>query len=60
MISQFTVEDHKKLAKILKEQEAYLSQSTVDSYIKKLYKGLYIEEIERNNKSSNKMVNIKN
>ncbi len=52
---QFTVEDHEKLAKILKEiRGRFILSYNNDSYIKKLYKGLYIEEIERNNNLSNK------
>ena len=48
-------QDHKELARILKEiRGRFILSYNNDPYIKELYKGLYIEEIERNNNLSNK------
>ena len=53
--SEFTAEDHKELAKILKEVNGrFILSYNNDPYIKELYKGFYIEEIERNNNLSSK------
>lgn len=53
--SEFTAEDHEELAKILKEIKGrFILSYNSDPYIKELYKGFYIEEIERNNNLSNK------
>lgn len=53
--SQFTEEDHKELARILKGiRGRFILSYNNGPYIKELYKGLYIEEIERNNNLSNK------
>ena len=53
--SQFIEGDHKELARILKEiRGLFVLSYNNDPYIKELYKGLHIEEIERNNNLSNK------
>ena len=53
--SQFTEENYKEVARILKEiRGRFILSYNNDPYIKELYKGLYIEEIERNNNLSNK------
>lgn len=53
--SQFIEGDHKELARILKEiRGRFVLSYNNDPYIKELYKGLHIEEIERNNNLSNK------
>lgn len=53
--SQFTEEDHKELARILKEIKGrFILSYNNDPYIKELYKGFYTEEIERDNNLSNK------